>query len=257
MRLVSLDDSRLEVRSLPRSLRTGQDSPALPFLGRAGPKAGRGVNQQRRLEAGRREPPARYRCNGAAFPCLRKAAPRRRIAANEKVNFCSGYLVRVLHRLFQSPPIAKHRSSRHLRDAIVSACLDHPAIKTPWPKESSDDFLVEPKSIRDDQMNLFEIHSAGKVPKDRESVLVASFADHCRRPKPRPHLDHGEDPDWLFHAPDDRLDFVCLKLHHREPFHFSVVETPETTETEPWCTVACTIPQDGWEVTLGFRTLLV
>ena len=129
-----------------------------------------------------------------------------------------------MQRLFQSPPIPKHRSSLHLHDAIVSARLDDPTIKTRWPKDSSDDFLVKPESIRDDQRNLFEIHSAGKVSKEGQGVLVASFADHCRRPKPRPHLDHGEDPDWLFLAPDDRFDFVCLKLHYRESFYFSVVE---------------------------------
>ena len=125
-----------------------------------------------------------------------------------------------MQRLFQSPPVPKHRSSLHLHDAIVSASLDHPTIKTRWPKDSSDDFLVKPESIRDDQRNLFEIHSAGKVPKEGRGVLVASFADHCRRPKSRPHLDHGEDPDWRFLASDDRFDFVCLKLHHREPFIF-------------------------------------
>jgi hypothetical protein len=55
--------------------------------------------------------------------------------------------------------------------------------------------------------------------------LVASFADDCRRPESRPHLDHREDPDRLFLASDDCFDFVCLKLYHRESFYFSVVET--------------------------------
>src|SRR5687768_5315135 len=119
-----------------------------------------------------------------------------------------------MQRLFQSPPVPKYRSSLHLHDAIVSPGLDHPTIKTRWPKDSSDDFLVKPESIRDHQRDLFEIHSAGKASKDRESALVASVANHSRRPESRPHLDHGEDPDWLFLASDDRFDFVCLKLHH-------------------------------------------
>ena len=48
--------------------------------------------------------------------------------------------------------------------------------------------------------------------KEGQGVLVAPFADHGRRPKSRPHLDHGEDPDWLFLAPYDRFDFVCLEV---------------------------------------------
>jgi hypothetical protein len=115
-----------------------------------------------------------------------------------------------MQRLFQSPPVPKYRSSLHLHDAIVSARLDHPTIKTRWPKESSDDFLVKPESIRDDQRNLFEIHSFAKVTKEGQGVLGGPFADHGGRPKPRPDIDHGEDPDRLFLASDDRFDFVCL-----------------------------------------------
>ena len=66
----------------------------------------------------------------------------------------------VTERLFQSPRTAKHDSSLHLHDPIVPAGLDDLAIKTPWPKHSSDDFLVKSESIRDRQRNLFEIHSA-------------------------------------------------------------------------------------------------
>src|SRR4030095_4052528 len=101
---------------------------------------------------------------------------------------------------------------------------DHLTIKTRRPKESSDDFLVKPESIRDDHRNLFEIHSLGKVTKEGQGVLVVPFADDCRRPKSRPHLDHGEDPDWRFLASDDRFDFVCLKLCDGEPIYFSIVE---------------------------------
>jgi len=129
-----------------------------------------------------------------------------------------------MQRLFQSPPIPKHRSALHLHDAIVSPSLDHPTIKTRWPKDAFDDFLVKSESIRNDQRNLFESHSAGNVSKEGESVLVASFPDDGRRPESRPHFDHGEDPDWLFLAPDDRFDFVCLKLHDREPIYSSIAE---------------------------------
>jgi hypothetical protein len=78
-----------------------------------------------------------------------------------------------LRRLFQSPRTAKHDSSLDLRDPIVPAGLDDLAIETPRPKHPSDDFLAKSESIRDDQSNLFQIHSAGKIPKDRKSILVA------------------------------------------------------------------------------------
>jgi hypothetical protein len=51
-----------------------------------------------------------------------------------------------MQRLFHSPPLSKDRSSLHLHDAIVSPSLDHLTIKTRWPKESSDDFLVKSES---------------------------------------------------------------------------------------------------------------
>jgi hypothetical protein len=82
---------------------------------------------------------------------------------------------------------------------------------------------------------LFESHSAGNVSKEGESVWVASFPDDCRRPESRPHFDHGEDPDWLFFAPDDRLDFVCLKFYNREPIYLLIVEatTPDGCSFKP------------------------
>jgi hypothetical protein len=84
--------------------------------------------------------------------------------------------LKVMQRLFQSPPIPKHHSSLHLNDAIVSAGLDDLTIQTRWLKDSSDDSLVKSESIRDDQGNLFEIHSTGKVSKEGERVLVAPFS---------------------------------------------------------------------------------
>ena len=65
--------------------------------------------------------------------------------------------------------------------------------------------------------------------------MVTPFAYHCRRPKPRPHLDHGEDPDWRFLASDDRFDFVCLKLRNGEALYCSIVEatTPGGCSFQP------------------------
>ena len=81
-----------------------------------------------------------------------------------------------MQHLFQSPPLPKHRFSLYLHDAIVSAGLDDLAIEARWPKDSSDNSLVKSESIRDDQGNLFEIHSTGKVSKEGERVLVAPFS---------------------------------------------------------------------------------
>jgi hypothetical protein len=63
--------------------------------------------------------------------------------------------------------------------------------------------------------------------KQIQRVAVASFADDRRRPKPRPDVDHNENPDRLFPAPNDRSDLVCLKFLNREPIYFLIVK--ETT----------------------------
>jgi hypothetical protein len=104
---------------------------------------------------------------------------------------------------------------------IVPGGLDDLAIQTRWPKGSSDDLLVKSESIRADQRNLFEIHSAGNTSKEAERVLVAPFSKLLSKAKAEP--DDGEDPDRLFLAPDDRFDFVCLKLHDGAVY-FSIVE---------------------------------
>ena len=72
-----------------------------------------------------------------------------------------------MQRLFESPAIPKHRSSLDLYDAIVPARLDGPAVETPWPKDSSDDFLVKSECIRDDQRNLLLTVTVGNTRSDQ------------------------------------------------------------------------------------------
>ena len=115
-------------------------------------------------------------------------------------------------RLFQSPWCPDHRSPLNLDKAIVPAHVDDLAVETCWAEDALDNFPVKIKSIRGNQRNKFEIHPAGYVSKEGKCVSVTSPPNDCRRPKPRPDLDRGEDPDRLFLAEDDRANLVCLKL---------------------------------------------
>ena len=85
--------------------------------------------------------------------------------------------------------------------------------------------MVELESIRSDQWNMFETHSAGHVLKESQSALVASSPNDCRRPKPRPDLDHGEDPDRLVLAANNCANLVCLKLGNGDASYFSIIES--------------------------------
>jgi hypothetical protein len=85
----------------------------------------------------------------------------------------------VTQRLFQSRPTARYRSSLDPHDATVPTRLNDLTIETRWPKYAPDDFLVELEFVSDDQRDNFEIHSAGKVSKEGQRVLVALFLYNC------------------------------------------------------------------------------
>jgi hypothetical protein len=121
--------------------------------------------------------------------------------------------------LLQSPS-SDYRSSLDLDCPIVPARLDHLTVNTRWLKHSSDDSLIELESIRRDEWNQFKVHSVGKVSKQVQRVAIASFAHHCGWPTPRPDVDHNENPDRLFPAPNDRSDLVGLKLCYRESLYY-------------------------------------
>ena len=76
--------------------------------------------------------------------------------------------------------------------------------------------LSQLESIRRDEWNHFKIHSVGEVSKWVQRVVVASLADRGRRPKPRPDVDHNENPDPLLLAPHDGSDLIRLKLRDGE-----------------------------------------
>jgi hypothetical protein len=70
----------------------------------------------------------------------------------------------------------------------------------------------------------FKIHLAGYVLKESTRVSVASSPYDCRRPKPRPALDRGKDPNGLFLVVDDHTNLICLKLRDRDSIDSSIVE---------------------------------
>ena len=56
----------------------------------------------------------------------------------------------------------------------------------------------------------------GYVLNESERVSVASSPYDGRRPKPRPDVNCGEDPDRVFITADDRPNLVSLKLRDCE-----------------------------------------
>jgi hypothetical protein len=109
----------------------------------------------------------------------------------------------VAQRLFESPRVADQHSSLDVDDAIIPTGLDYLAVQTSWPQNATDNSLVEFESVSGDQRDTFKIHSAGYVLKESERVSVASSPYDSRRPKPRPDVNRGEDPDRVFLAADD------------------------------------------------------
>ena len=71
---------------------------------------------------------------------------------------------------------------------------------------------------------MFKIHSSSYVLKEGPRVSVASSPYDGRRPKPRPDVNRGEDPDRLFLAADDRPNLVRLKLGEGESCYSAIVE---------------------------------
>jgi hypothetical protein len=55
--------------------------------------------------------------------------------------------------------------------------------------------------------------------------LIATSADHGRRPQAGPDLDGGKDPDRLVLTLNEGSDLIGLKLRGPEPCYFFVVET--------------------------------
>jgi hypothetical protein len=126
--------------------------------------------------------------------------------------------------LLQSPVSTDYRSSLDLHNTIVPTGFDDLAVQTRRSKDTADDLRIKGESVRGDQRDTVEIRSAGDIPEEGECVSIASSSHDCRRPKPRPDLDRGEDPDGLLLVVQDRTNLICLKLCDGDSIYVSIVE---------------------------------
>jgi hypothetical protein len=128
-------------------------------------------------------------------------------------------VLRLLQRLFQPPPVPKHRSSLHLHDAIVSACLDHPTIKIRWTKNSSDDLLVKPESIRmsascTDNNQIGTVYALDAAKKE---IQFTTSVETMKKALPGSLLVLGHNPLKLLHTclsdgMHDQTDEKCFQI---------------------------------------------
>jgi hypothetical protein len=126
--------------------------------------------------------------------------------------------------LLQSPVSTDYCSVLDLHNTIVATGFDDLPVQTRGSKDTADDLRIKGESVRGNQRDTFEIRSAEDIPEDGEGVSIASSSHDCRRPKPRPDLDRGEDPNGLFLVVDDRTDLIRLKLCDRDSIDSSIVE---------------------------------
>ena len=126
--------------------------------------------------------------------------------------------------LLQSPVSTDYCSALDLHNTIVATGFDDLPVQTRGSKDTADDLRIKGESVRGNQRDTFEIRSAEDIPEDRECISIASSSYDCRRPKPRPDLDCGEDPNGLFLVVDDRTDLIRLKLCDRDSIDSSIVE---------------------------------
>jgi hypothetical protein len=67
--------------------------------------------------------------------------------------------------------------------------------------------------------------------------------DNSRRPEPRPDVNGGEDPDWMFFVAADRPNLVRLKLRNGKSSYPSSIE-PTTRMGCPFKPSSDCIPSD-------------
>src|SRR5437773_515862 len=146
--------------------------------------------------------------------------------------------------LLQSPGGTDYGPSLDLHNTIVPTRFDDLPVETRRSKDTADDLGIKGESVSGDQRDTFEIHSAGDVPEEGECVSIASSSHDRRRPKPRPDLDRGEDPDGLFLATDDRTNLVCLKFSDGVSGCLSIVEAA-TRACSPLQPAMNGIPRDS------------
>ena len=115
-------------------------------------------------------------------------------------------------RFFPSPGGADHLPLLDLCSTMVSARLEDLPIQTRGCIDTAHDLRIKGESVRGDQRDAFEFRSAGVIPEEGECVSIASPSHDCRRPKLRPDLDRGEDPNGLFLVVDDWRTSFFMRL---------------------------------------------
>ena len=135
-----------------------------------------------------------------------------------------GGVLGISKHLLQSPVSTDYCSALDPHNTIVATGFDDLPVQTRGSKDTADDLRIKGESVRGNQRDTFEIRSAEDIPEDGECVSIASSSHDSRRPKPRPDLDRGEDPNGLFLVVDDRTDLIRLKLCDRDSIDSSIVE---------------------------------
>ena len=127
--------------------------------------------------------------------------------------------------LFPPPGCTHAAPPLHFDNAIVPPRLDDLAVQTSCPKNAPDDVVVKLESVRGDQRNSFEFHSARNISKQTERVSVAPSPNHSGRPEPRPDVDRNKDPDRLLLAAHHRADLIGLQLCDLKSGNPSIIES--------------------------------
>ncbi len=144
---------------------------------------------------------------------------------------------------FLQSPNSDHGSALHSDYPIVPTRLDQLTVEAGWHKYSSDDSLVELESISRNQRDRRGNHPLRNISKQVQGIAIASFADHCGRPKSRPDVEDNKDPDRLLPAsPHDRLDHMGLMFREGESYS-SIIE-PATLGCCPFKLAMHRIPGD-------------
>jgi len=133
-------------------------------------------------------------------------------------------VLRVAQSFLQSPVIADYCSPLDLHNAIISSGFNDLTVPTRGSLNTVDGLGVISKSVRGNKRDMFQIRSSGDISKKTKGVSIAPPPNHCRRPKTRPDLDRGKNPDGLFLVVDDSANLICLKLWDGDPIYRLIIE---------------------------------
>ncbi len=154
-----------------------------------------------------------------------RALPDGQIQALDERRVQCRRVLGVVERFFESPRGSMNGSSFDLHDAVVPSRLEDLRVERCWPKDATNDLLVEIESVGHDQGKTLEIHPVGNVANKRQSVPVTSSSYYGRRPESRPHFDRDEDPGCLCPSAGEGANLIGLELLDTESGDPCAVET--------------------------------